>query len=228
MPIAVFRAFSIRDGELVGPEALPARARGQLGAAYAALTSLPACGNGGPAWDLPIEIKRKKAVSTILVPLQAFLTNEEYLATRTAPLSITRLRNSNGSDPAPVDWLWLYRDALYVTERPPRPSEVEEVILRIKALHARADEALRRLREEVANFDAIAEFAEADSARRPIPDDVKLVVWARDKGRCVRCGGATELHFDHIIPLAKGGGDQAENIQILCRICNLSKSDRLV
>ena len=100
-------------------------------------------------------------------------------------------------------------------------------MLRIKALHFQQDEEIRRLREKVANFEAIDTVAGRRTGRQPIPDDVKLLVWSRDGGVCVKCGSSRELHFDHVIPVAKGGGDHAENIQLLCRTCNLSKSDRL-
>jgi HNH endonuclease/Bifunctional DNA primase/polymerase, N-terminal len=60
--------------------------------------------------------------------------------------------------------------------------------------------------------------------RTSIPDDVKHLVWIRDNGRCRRCGSANELQFDHIIPLALGGGDSAENVQVLCGPCNRLKS----
>ena len=33
----------------------------------------------------------------------------------------------------------------------------------------------------------------------------KLEVWKRAGGRCVKCGQTDELHFDHILPYAKGG-----------------------
>ena len=108
-----------------------------------------------------------------------------------------------------------------------REREVEEVILRIKSLHFQQDESLRRLREEVANFEAVESNAKSRQARKLIPDDVKLLVWSRDGGACVKCGATTDLHFDHVIPLSRGGGDHAENIQLLCRTCNLSKSDRI-
>ena len=60
---------------------------------------------------------------------------------------------------------------------------------------------------------------------RIIPTNVKLVVWGRDRGRCVLCGEADELHFDHIVPFSKGGTSlKPENVQLLCARHNLSKS----
>jgi hypothetical protein len=64
--------------------------------------------------------------------------------------------------------------------------------------------------------------------QRIIPSAVKLEVWKRDKGRCVICGAAEELHFDHIIPFSRGGTSlKAENIQLLCARHNLAKRDRI-
>ncbi|MHA1499644.1 MAG: HNH endonuclease [Promethearchaeota archaeon] len=63
---------------------------------------------------------------------------------------------------------------------------------------------------------------------RIIPTAVKLEVWKRDKGRCVKCGSQDNLHFDHIIPYSKGGSSLvAENIQILCAKHNLEKRDKI-
>ena len=67
------------------------------------------------------------------------------------------------------------------------------------------------------------------SARRErIPAEVRVFVWERDGGRCVQCGSDVELQFDHVIPVAKGGGNAPENIQILCGDCNRRKSDSIV
>ncbi len=64
--------------------------------------------------------------------------------------------------------------------------------------------------------------------RRVIPTAVKLTVWKRDGGKCVVCGATDELHFDHIIPYAKGGTSvKAENVQLLCARHNLAKSDKI-
>jgi hypothetical protein len=63
---------------------------------------------------------------------------------------------------------------------------------------------------------------------RMIPPDVKLAVWKRDKGKCVKCGSTNNLHFDHIIPFSKGGSSLvAANIQILCARHNISKRDKI-
>jgi 5-methylcytosine-specific restriction endonuclease McrA len=59
--------------------------------------------------------------------------------------------------------------------------------------------------------------------RTPIPDDVKVFVWQRDSGRCVRCGSNERLEFDHIIPVSLGGANTARNLQVLCEPCNRSK-----
>lgn len=61
-------------------------------------------------------------------------------------------------------------------------------------------------------------------SRRVIPTAVKLEVWERDGGKCVKCGAAEDLHFDHIIPWSKGGSSHtADNIQLLCGKHNLEK-----
>ena len=65
----------------------------------------------------------------------------------------------------------------------------------------------------------------ADS--RHIPQEVKIAVWQRDQGKCVQCGASDYLEFDHIIPFSLGGANTAGNIQLLCRRCNLAKSDRI-
>lgn len=67
----------------------------------------------------------------------------------------------------------------------------------------------------------------AEGGRELIPQGVRQVVWRRDGGRCVQCGAEAHLHFDHIIPVAKGGATTVENLQILCAPCNLSKGARI-
>lgn len=47
---------------------------------------------------------------------------------------------------------------------------------------------------------------------------------------CVYCKtdlSASGYHVDHIVPLAKGGGNGKDNIQCLCARCNQRKSDKM-
>ena len=61
------------------------------------------------------------------------------------------------------------------------------------------------------------------------------------KNRCEDCGVETvqaeqhkkgvtppknEAHVDHIVPRAKGGPSEPDNGQVLCRECNIKKSDK--
>ena len=50
-------------------------------------------------------------------------------------------------------------------------------------------------------------------------------VYARDGYRCVGCGEEDRslLTLDHIKPKCKGGDNQVENLQTLCRDCNCRK-----
>lgn len=78
--------------------------------------------------------------------------------------------------------------------------------------------------------DNVAEDVEALSRphSRIIPASVKLEVWKRDQGKCVRCSATDELHFDHVLPYSKGGTSlTAENVQLLCARHNLQKSARI-
>ncbi len=65
---------------------------------------------------------------------------------------------------------------------------------------------------------------------RYIPHDVRVAVWQRDQGGCVGCGVSglgAYLEFDHVIPYSKGGASTVNNVQLLCRNCNLKKGDRI-
>jgi 5-methylcytosine-specific restriction endonuclease McrA len=64
--------------------------------------------------------------------------------------------------------------------------------------------------------------------RRNIPRAIKIAVWQRDGGKCVICGKTNKLHFDHIVPISKGGASNtADNLQLLCAHHNLAKGSRV-
>ena len=63
-----------------------------------------------------------------------------------------------------------------------------------------------------------------DTPGRVIPQEVKDLVWKRDRGECAKCTSNIRLEFDHIIPLSKGGSNTYRNIQLLCEQCSRNKS----
>lgn len=66
-----------------------------------------------------------------------------------------------------------------------------------------------------------------ERTREPIAEEVRIFVWRRDGGQCVRCGSAERLECDHIIPLAKGGSNTERNLQLLYESCNRKKGTEL-
>ncbi len=65
------------------------------------------------------------------------------------------------------------------------------------------------------------------AASRSIPQAVKSAVYQRDRGRCVECGDDQYLEFDHVIPFSRGGASSENNLQLLCRRCNMSKANMI-
>lgn len=67
--------------------------------------------------------------------------------------------------------------------------------------------------------------------KREINWRLRFIVMRRDNFKCKNCGRspATDpsiiLHVDHIKAWAKGGETVLENLQTLCSICNIGKSD---
>lgn len=60
-------------------------------------------------------------------------------------------------------------------------------------------------------------------ARVPIPDAVKYAVRDRDERRCRKCGYSGPgfaLHIHHIVEVQDGGGNEPENLILLCVTCH--------
>jgi 5-methylcytosine-specific restriction endonuclease McrA len=59
---------------------------------------------------------------------------------------------------------------------------------------------------------------------------VKMRVARRDENTCQICSKHLkdcDIEFDHIIPVAKGGSSEENNIQVTCFNCNRDKSDKI-
>lgn len=81
----------------------------------------------------------------------------------------------------------------------------------------------QRKLERLAKAMAAAKEVREEAGRERIPEEVRLLVWERDGGRCVKCGSTEDLEFDHIIPASKGGNNTEKNVQLLCAKCNQEK-----
>ena len=55
---------------------------------------------------------------------------------------------------------------------------------------------------------------------------LRLRILNRDGRECYWCGMDANT-VDHIIPVAKGGTDDPENLVAACRKCNFSKQDKM-
>jgi len=67
---------------------------------------------------------------------------------------------------------------------------------------------------------------------RHIPAHVRRGVHGRDQGRCTfvsesghRCEARTQLEFDHVLPVARGGAATIDNIRLRCRAHNQYGAD---
>lgn len=52
---------------------------------------------------------------------------------------------------------------------------------------------------------------------------VRKRILEKYKNKCVFCGSNENLQVDHIIPLSRNGKHDEDNMQILCKMCNLKK-----
>jgi 5-methylcytosine-specific restriction endonuclease McrA len=119
---------------------------------------------------------------------------------------------------------WAYQDLVVDINEPEPRDEYKEAVM-VKHFVLRRERDYERIQREV---EALENLEKLDrSPREPIPESVRLFVWQRDGGKCVRCGSRERLEFDHIIPIAAGGSNTERNIQLLCEPCNRSKSSTI-
>jgi len=70
--------------------------------------------------------------------------------------------------------------------------------------------------------------------RERLPNWAKRAIISRDRGKCANCGKnlilelEDDYHFDHIISLSIGGTNDLSNFQLLCKVCNLEKSNSII
>ena len=69
-----------------------------------------------------------------------------------------------------------------------------------------------------------------ETKRQSIKPSLRFEIFKRDSYCCQMCGATAKeganLEIDHIHPVSKGGTNDADNLQVLCRDCNAGKSDQ--
>lgn len=108
---------------------------------------------------------------------------------------------------------------VYITAKTKKAS-CELISNDAEILEAYIDQALKRFHRQL-------DLKQSTKNSRHIPQTVRNAVWQRCGGQCVYCQSSSYLEFDHVIPVAKGGSNSETNVQLLCRACNLSKSDKI-
>lgn len=203
MPIRIKRL-----GHIVGDRVVPAGDR--PGNFAATLTNLLPCGDGtGPEWSLDLVVGEGPSARNVQVILARFISQNDYEGSLSEP-KLLRLPKDHTYGGRSLIFV-LFRNQFFESDREPNGlEENEELLLRVKRSVYKDEEELKSLRSYVSNIEAALEYQRTGPQREPIPDDVKLAVWARDGGACARCGTRENLHFDHVIPVAKGGQQQRE------------------
>lgn len=79
--------------------------------------------------------------------------------------------------------------------------------------------------------DTINQQSNKHFTRRTIPPGLRWKVFSRDNYKCTACGkdpknDPVTLEVDHVIPWAKGGLTEIDNLRTLCSRCNLGKSNK--
>ena len=89
---------------------------------------------------------------------------------------------------------------------------------------------IKRLNDKRGNFYRDREIWDSlcRVERGKVSNKVRLAIYRRDGYRCRICGRSgifNDLEIDHIKPISKGGKSTYDNLQTLCRSCNLTKGN---
>jgi 5-methylcytosine-specific restriction endonuclease McrA len=170
-------------------------------------------GNAGFIFDRGFLFRRRCwFVGTCYTPTRIDVRRQEELRAvqRSEPVRIAQS--------GPRAW-WWFEGAFYWESG---AYSDRDVLALIRDRQRRAAQKLDRA-HMLLNIDE-GRTARPRGRREPIAREVRRVVFERDGGECVECGGTFDLQYDHIIPIARGGASSVENLQLLCGDCNRRKS----
>ena len=100
-----------------------------------------------------------------------------------------------------------------------------------KDIDGDAGPLLERLKAGIARYEARQAARKVKAQKRrdvaAAYDHLFVAVGKRDGFKCAKCGELNDLHLDHIVPLALNGSNDLDNLQLLCRTCNIQKRDTI-
>jgi hypothetical protein len=120
-----------------------------------------------------------------------------------------------------LDWIFHYQSRITA-------QELGDMIEALQAiLHPMANYCSNGIDKKADGLKLLRDWLKPKPRRQPIKPSLRFQVLKRDDYRCQMCGvtakdGAT-LEIDHIHPVSKGGTNDPDNLQVLCRDCNAGK-----
>lgn len=79
-----------------------------------------------------------------------------------------------------------------------------------------------------ANPAKIAEYRHARRSKTPYSPELEALMAELRKRPCTYCGSTDKITIDHVVPLARGGKHEVDNLAPACGSCNSSKNDKLL
>lgn len=95
---------------------------------------------------------------------------------------------------------------------------------------AKAHDKLHKATKKLKGFQVVNIDESTKVKRKQFTVAERTTIYNKNKGRCAICGRFVpydEFTVDHIIPLAKGGDNNLNNLQCTCKVCNFIKQDIL-
>ena len=94
---------------------------------------------------------------------------------------------------------------------------IEEVVTRLRKAGYKVDNRIYGFCDKPVN----------PNPRKNIKASVRKMVMERDAYRCKHCESYVDLCIDHIHPVSRGGTNDPDNLQTLCRACNGRKGAKV-
>ena len=132
------------------------------------------------------------------------------------PILLSKKRSNGGGE----ETFCYYYGGIYKVDHQYSLEEIELLIFELEDRERKKFEKLKKKME-------ITQQIEKQPERERIREEVRIAVWRRDEGKCVKCGSRDKLEYDHIIPVSKGGSNTVRNIELLCESCNRKKNARI-